>query len=435
MPSLSISRCLIALLLVVPALRAQRADSAATARGLMRTAGEQLASGDTAAAAGSVLAASRAWPRQLAYQVTAARMLVAAGRHAEAVNALGRANAGAYAWNPDNPALDPLRALPGFAELAATARASAAPLVRSAVYRALPDAMLHPEGIAHDSITGRIYVSSVRRAKVVVIEPDGRVRDFVPASAGLEATFGLAVDRRRGVLWIATSRTPEQERPGTVGHSGAALVAVDLEDGREAARWVIADTSRPHLLGDLALGPDGTLWATDSRTPALYRVEPGSRGGPLEPAPIRSPDWVSLQGVAIAPSGGEAWVADWTTGLFHIDLASGEVHPVAAAVEDVTLGIDGLYLVGPRRLIGIQNGMAPARVVEVTLDADGRRVDRLRVLDRHLPLAEEPTLGVVARGALLYVANSPWGHYRADGTPDPARPFPVPTLLRLPLDR
>jgi hypothetical protein len=62
-------------------------------------------------------------------------------------------------------------------------------------------------------------------------------------------------------------------------------------------------------------------------------------------------------------------------------------------------------------------------------------VTDITVLDRHLPLAEEPSGGVLVAGALLYVANAPWGHYRGDGSPDPAKPFPKPVLLRLPLPR
>jgi hypothetical protein len=146
-----------------------------------------------------------------------------------------------------------------------------------------------------------------------------------------------------------------------------------------------------------------------------------------------STDWMSLQGLAFAADGSTAWLADWTTGLYRIDVASGVVSPVSADPSLFTLGVDGLYVGGDRRLIALQNGIAPARVVAFDLDSTGTRVERVELLDRHLPAAIEPTLGVMVPGGLLYVANSPWGLYGPGGSVDPEKPFPAPLLLRLPL--
>jgi hypothetical protein len=119
--------------------------------------------------------------------------------------------------------------------------------------------------------------------------------------------------------------------------------------------------------------------------------------------------------------------------LFRIDVSTGNVTPVDSDPSIFTLGVDGLYSVGENRLVALQNGIAPARVVAFELDATGTRVERLELLDRHLPRAIEPTLGVLVPGGLLYVANSPWGLYGANGAVDPEKPFPAPVLLRLPL--
>ena len=87
-----------------------------------------------------------------------------------------------------------------------------------------------------------------------------------------------------------------------------------------------------------------------------------------------------------------------------------------AAVSLVTLGIDGLYWGGSNSLIAIQNGVSPARVLRLTLNGAGDGVTALEVLDRHAS-ASEPTLGVVLRDALLYVANSSWSDYNDEGAP------------------
>lgn len=421
------------LALIAWPLPAQRADSAAAARGLSRAAAGLLATGDTAAAADSLLAAARAWPRQGAYHLAAARLAALAGRHTDALDHLQGYTRMGFGWRDSDPALAPLASDPAFRTLAIDAGRNAAALRGSEVFRVLGDSMLHPEGVAFDPATGRVFVSSVRQRKVVVIEPDGRVGDFVPAIAGLDAVFGLAADPTRGLLWLATGAVPQQLGPASGTPGGGALVAVALGDGTPAGRWVLPDTTGAHLLGDVVLAPDGRVYTTDAIGRAVYRLPAATGEGTLERMAWSHPDWVSLQGLAFSADGRTAWLADWTTGLFVIDVGSGAAKPVAALTTDYTLGVDGLYRVGERRLIGLQNGIAPARVVAFDLNAQGDSVVAVTVLDRHLPLATEPTLGVLVAGSLLYVANSPWGHYRSDGSPDPARPFPRPVLLRLPL--
>lgn len=428
-------RPLTAFLLALAAvpLPAQRADSAATARSLYRAAAGVLAAGDTAAAADSMLAAARAWPRQGAYRLAAARLAALAGRRAEAIAELQTYTRMGYGWRGADPAFATIASDPEFRALVMAADRNAEPLRRSEVFRTLADSMLHPEGIAFDPATGRVFVSSVRQRKVVVIEPDSRLRDFVPPGAGHDAVFGLAVDTARGLLWLASGAVPEQAGPPSDTPGGSALVAVRLEDGGLAGRWLLPDTTGVHLLGDVIIAPDGGVYATDSRTPAIYRVPDDPDDRTLQAMPWRHPDWSSPQGLAFSSDGRLAWLADWTTGLFRIDRVTGTVTAVAAAPTDYTLGVDGLYQVGNTRLVGLQNGIGPPRVVAFDLTPAGDGVVAVTVLDRHLPLATEPTLGVLVAGSLLYVANSPWGHYRNDGSPDPTRPFPRPVLLRLPL--
>ena len=414
-------------------LSAQRIDSVAAARRLNRAAALRLQSADTAGAADSLRAAARAWPRQGAYLLAAARYAAFAGRTDTALALLTEANRMGFAWSPAHPAFAGLQSHTGFRALATGSEANQSPHVKSAVFRTLPDPWLHPEGVAFDARTGRVFVSGVRQRKVVVIEPDGRVRDFVPTSAGLDAVLGVAVDSARGLLWLTTANTPEQEGAASGIPGGSMLVAANLSDGAIVQRWTLPDTTGGHMLGDVIVAPNGTVYATDSRSPHIYRVEGTGKGGVLTRAPWQHGDWQSLQGLAFTRDGRTAWVADWATGLFRIDVSTGAVTPVAADPSIFTLGVDGLYLVGDRKLIALQNGIAPARVVAFELDATGSRVERMELLDRHLPQAIEPTLGVMVPGGLLYVANAPWGLYGANGAVDPEKPFPAPVLLRLPL--
>jgi sugar lactone lactonase YvrE len=411
---------------------AQRAEAAAEARRLHAAATRLVTAGDTLAAADSLLAADRAWALQPAYTLAAARLAAVAGRRDTALALLERATRKGFAWNPAHPAFASLGELSRFRAVAEESQRLQVPLARSSVFRALPDSSLHPEGVAFDPRTGRVFVSGVRQRKVVVIERDGRVRDFVPASTGLDAVFGMVVDTTRQRLWLATGHTAEQVGGPRRRDAASELVAVDLADGTIRERWEVPDTTVPHLLGDVILAPDGGVYATDSRTPAIYRVA-ATPDAALERVGWWHDDWVSLQGIAFASDGQTAWVADWTVGLYRVELASGTVTAVESDDATFTLGVDGLYAIGDRQLVALQNGIAPPRAVRFDLDPSGTRIVGSVVLDRHLPIAIEPTLGVLIDGALLYVANSPWGLYGPGGAPDPARPWPRPVLLRLPL--
>jgi hypothetical protein len=143
---------------------------------------------------------------------------------------------------------------------------------------------------------------------------------------------------------------------------------------------------------------------------------------------LRSP-----QGMAITPDGRAMYVADYSHGILRVELPGGRVSAVPSPAGTTTLGIDGLYLHG-RALVGIQNGVAPPRVVALCLAPGGERITRLAVLDRNAAVADEPTLGAIAGGALHYVATSAWEKYDDAGRRVPGTTLRPVTVLRLPLE-
>lgn len=422
------SAILTAALAMATRLPAQMADSAQAARAHLRAANAALQAGDTAAVLDAAARAVRAWPTQVAYRLTLARFAARAGRTELALRELDTVIALGAGWTDDDPLHAALAGVQGYAARLARMQAAVAPLARSRVLATLPDTLLHPEGIAWDGARRRFLVSSIRRRQVVAVDGQGRTSAFLgPGQDGLDAVIGLAVDSAAGLLWLTSRALPNQEGYSATDAGRSALLAFDLATGALRRRVAGAGAS----LGDLTLGPDGTVYLSDDAGRAIHRLPPGgqaleavTRGDPL----LRSP-----QGLVLAPDGTRLYVADWSHGLLLVDLATGRVRPVTLAAVGTLLGLDGLVLAGAGRLVAVQNGLAPPRVVALSLDAAGERVVRLEVLDRHLPLASEPTVGVLAEGALVYVANSPWANYDEAGVPLPGAAWPAPVLLRLPL--
>lgn len=406
-------------------LAAQRADSADAARSLYRQSRTAWANADTNGAFVAATSAAAAWPRQGAYQRHLARMAAATGHPEAALDALDLLTGMGFGWDPEASEWSTLRELPRFQLLAGRVRETLAPMALSTLAATLLPSFQHAEGIAYDPRTGRRFVSSIRQRKIVTIDATGTISDFITtAEPRLHAVFGMTADPLARVLWVTTSVMKEQEQYTGADSGKSELRAYQLDSGLPLGRWRLHE-SEPHCLGDVVLAPDGAVYTTDSCQPRIYRA---TLNGQLTALPAIHRDWRNLQGIAFSPDGCTAYVADWTTGLYRVNLGNNTVSPVAADPRLVTLGHDGLYWGNDNSLIGIQNGVAPPRVVRLTLNTAGDRVTALTVLDRN-PLATEPSLGVVLDGALLYVANSSWNNYNAEGAPQGA--FEPQRLLRL----
>jgi hypothetical protein len=139
---------------------------------------------------------------------------------------------------------------------------------------------------------------------------------------------------------------------------------------------------------------------------------------------------LSAQGLALTPDERWLYVAEYARGILRADLHSRSIELLPCPDTLAALGIDGLYWFGGA-LIGIQNGMTPARVVRLTLAPEGDRLLGAEVLERAHPLHAEPTLGTLVGRDFYYIANSQWERFGEEGgiaAPDSLKP---PTILRL----
>ena len=334
-----------------------------------------------------------------------------------------------------DPDLASLRATPAFDEVLRAMNALESPLGTSTVAFTLAERDLAPEGIAHDPKTGAFFLTSVRKRKVVRVAPDGSAADLVPSGRdGMLATLAIALDGRRRALWVSTEAVPGMEGLRKEDEGRSALLELDADTGR-LRRSLDPPGARDACVGDLAVGTDGTVYASDPRRGRLYVLPPGAKElAVLVPeGRLGSP-----QGLAPSPDGRWLFFADYTLGIVRADLRSctrsGCAGPEALLLLDTpgdaaVTGIDGLVWAGDG-LVGIQNGLRPHRVVRLRLAASMDRITSLDLLERAHPRFDEPTLGVRVGADLYYVATSGWPAIGADGAFDVSRVRP-PTVLRL----
>ena len=405
-------------------------DSAAVARAAWARMNAARRANDLTTASAEALRAATAWPTQSAYQWARAVLAARAGDTAGALAGLrAYAALGIGRDLASDSAIGALRGAPGFDDVRAAHERHRAPVARGRVLRQTRDSTLWPEGVDHDPRTGDYYLSSVRRRTLVRVAADGSTRELWPSGDhALGAMLGVRVDAARGVIWATTSGLAQMEGYAPADSAIAALLRIDARTGRIVRRWDLPVVPGGHVLGDVALGPRGEVYVSDSNEPVLYRLRPGA--DTLER--IRHPLFRGLQGMAVTPDGRFVYVADYALGLLRVRTSDGTAVRVGDVPGSTSLGCDGIAL-HRGAIVAVQNGVAPARIVRFALNAAGDSIVAVRVLDQQPALAPEPTIGTVVGDRFVYVANSQWEVYDAQGRPRPGAALSGARLIAVPI--
>lgn len=257
------------------------------------------------------------------------------------------------------------------------------------------------ESLAFDG-AGRMLVSSVHAQGVFRIAPNGALRRWSARNARYPI-FGIAADPQRRALW------------GAIGGATPGLVRFDLRSGRRTA--YVAGPAEAQWFGDLALGPDGAVYVSDAKAGHVFRL---ARGATVLER-IASVPRGSFQGLALSPDGTRLVFANYRDGFWGLDLASRVLTKLEAPSDAQLRGVDGVTRDGAS-LIAVQNGVAPPRVLRLTLNAGWTAIESVDVLARDAGMAE-PTSGVVRNGQFVFVSRSQWTEFGEDliaKTPAPA---------------
>lgn len=408
------------------AQEAAETDVAAFQR--LRAEGVAAANADDLATASARLAeADGRIPNHPGLMLMRARVATAARQPAEALAQVRRyADAGLVVNLAGDRALSTLAGEAGFDALAAAIEANRAPV---GVDRLTPLAVVPGgglvESVARDAARGRWLIAMIRDRTIMALDDAGAVSPFLAPDEDIGGVLGLAMDAPAGVLWAATAPLPPAmhgraaEAPPLV----SALLKIDAASGRVLARY---PAPAEQMLGDVVLAPDGTVYVAGGD---LFQLKPGSEAlEVLLPAgPMRSP-----QGMAVTPDGAGLIAADYSSGLWRVDRATGAATRLEGPVNASLIGVDGLISDG-RFVYALQNGVAPQRVLKLTPDADWTRIEAVEVLAANLPRLDEPTTGLVHEGELVFVSRSQWSDF--DGAGALRTPDPEPALIsRLRLD-
>jgi sugar lactone lactonase YvrE len=383
--------------------------------------------GDTATAIAKFEDAAKLRPDYPRIQLNLARLYAQLERNDDAFAAMQRlADMGVSISVATDPSLAPLQDFQHFQKLIKRLATPPEP-VGTVAATELPGVTGILECPLVDPVTGTWYFSDVRQRCIWRRDLDGTLRRFTPADAGLDGVFKLALSADRKTLWASTAAVGVMAGAPAPEGSRAALVAIDAATGRVLSRHPVPADTRRHLLGDFILAADGAIFATDSDAPVIWRLPAGGKA----PEPwLESDDFLNLQGLAFSADGRTLFVADYSNGLWRIDVATRKKSLLVAPPNATFFGLDGLYATSAG-LLAVQNGLSPQRVLLIQ-PAIGTKPSPARVAAIGHGAMTDLSLGVVNGDRFHFIADSGWSLF--DPAPESEPPARRVTVYSLALE-
>lgn len=291
-------------------------------------------------------------------------------------------------------------------------------------------------GFARDPDTDRLFLSSFRKKKIIALQPDGGVVDFIERGAeGFQAGVGLAIDAKRRVLWACSATTPFMEGYDRSLPAEKGIFRFDLESGSLLSKHIEGSEGPLDIFDDLALRRDGGAYVSGLGSGGVYRV---SSDGLAVSELLELPEGMRPNGLVLSPDEGLLYVSTGQ-GIVVVDTGSAEWYALDPPPGENLIGIDGLYLykgdlVGIQFTRGLDAGVAAtSRIVRLRLSRAQDRVTRVDLFDEDHPYHEQPTAGAIDGHFLYYIANSQFPRFDDRFRLPPRRQLDEVVILRLSL--
>jgi sugar lactone lactonase YvrE len=239
---------------------------------------------------------------------------------------------------------------------------------------ALPGDSAFPESISAGP-DGTLYVGSLAMGGVSRIKPEtGTVEQWIkPGAFDTRSILGVLVDEKANLLWVCSNDFSSSGVPGPTSVPGSFVKGFDLTSGE--GKVSAALPGKATICNDMVVGPDGSLFVTNSLTPEILKLKPGTNQ--LE-VWLNSPDFEQppqgapgLDGIAFGGDG-NLYVNTFAGGnFFRVDMKDGMPGKITKLKSSRQLKLpDGLRSTGGLTFVMAEGGGSADR-----LTVDGDQVD------------------------------------------------------------
>ena len=223
----------------------------------------------------------------------------------------------------------------------------------------LPGDRAFPESLTSKR-DGTLFVGSIAEGGILKVEPGAgtAVPWIKPGANNSRSTFGVLADERSNTLLVCSNDVSAIGIPGPGDAKGSALAAFNLTTG-EAKGSTPLPGSRA-FCNDIALGPDGSAYVTDSLNPHILRLKPGGSAFEVwasDPQFAPPKSGAGLDGIAIGGDGAVYVNTFVAGGLFKVAVTDGRAGEVTAlqTSRKLTLPV-ALRSYGPNSFLMIEGG-------------------------------------------------------------------------------
>jgi sugar lactone lactonase YvrE len=222
------------------------------------------------------------------------------------------------------------------------------PAVASPAHIALPGEHLHPESVTSLK-DGTLFVGSFADGGILKIAPETIQAQLwlKPGAFETRSILGVLADEVSGTLWACSNDLSGVGVAGPSKVEGSYLKGFDLKtsEGKVSAKL----PGENAFCNDIAIGPDGAAYITDSQAPRILRLKPASEE--LEVfvedkdkfQPPAGKGGAGLDGIAFDQDG-QLYVNKFTeAALFRVDVENGKAGKVTKLETSAPLVLaDGL---------------------------------------------------------------------------------------------
>ncbi|MEP5612242.1 MAG: SMP-30/gluconolactonase/LRE family protein [Cyclobacteriaceae bacterium] len=298
----------------------------------------------------------------------------------------------------------------------------------------IPEKDLLPESIAYDSKEKAFYISSTRKGKVIKVDAEGNVTDFITSKKnGLWMTIGMKVDSKRRHLWVCSSGGENlvgYNLKDEIDGRPAGIFKFDLTTGELIKKYTFEKKGEVHFMNDLVIARNGTVFVTHMfNEHSIYRIGSNDKLELL----LTSTDIPYPNGLALADNQRTLFVAH-SNGISSINLETKSIKALTVPDgENISkrASIDGLYYY-KWKLFGVHPSTSTISMMPLNENGDGLK--EVKVLERNHPMMMNPTTGVLVANEFYYIANAQFDSFNEDGTLWPMQKLYEPVVLKVKID-
>jgi len=228
---------------------------------------------------------------------------------------------------------------------------------------AIDDTRGFPESMT-STANGTVFFGSISKGMVYRAAPGSASAEpwIKPGTGGLNTVLGVFADEKARTLWVCSSVIPGVSKPDA--KEGTALKAFDIKTGAFKASY--AFPGGKGICNDIAVAPDGTIYATETGEGQILRLKKGASA--LE-VWASGPLLASADGIALLADG-SVYINGFTSNLFvRVPVkADGSAGPAEKLDTSRPLkSPDGLRSVGPKTMLMAEG---EGRLDEVTVQGN-----------------------------------------------------------------